>query len=277
VSEQGPPDSGDPPGRGWDPPDPAWGPPAGGGPPGGPPPPREDPPAWRPSGGDEPPGEGTEGEPASPGSPDTEGGSEPPGSPGTEGGPVPGGGTGTEGGQAGWPPHQPPPAPPPYGSPPGGHQAPPYGSTPGGHQAPPYGQPPAGQYGSPQYGQPGRPPYGAAPYGYHVGHVAETNGKATTSLVLGIVGIVVCPIICSIPALVLGYQARTEIDDSHGRQTGRGNAVAGIVLGWIGVALYGVLFVIFLIAALVDGGTSGDYDEYPGLALAAAGLRPLLG
>ena len=36
-----------------------------------------------------------------------------------------------------------------------------------------------------------------------------TNGKATGALVLGICGLVVCPLICSIVAVVLGYQART--------------------------------------------------------------------
>jgi hypothetical protein len=40
----------------------------------------------------------------------------------------------------------------------------------------------------------------------------------------------------SILALVFGYVAKKQIDRSGSRQTGRGMAVAGIVLGWVGVA-----------------------------------------
>lgn len=38
-------------------------------------------------------------------------------------------------------------------------------------------------------------------------------------------------------ALVFGYRARREIRDSAGRKTGAGLATAGIVLGWIGLAV----------------------------------------
>jgi len=86
----------------------------------------------------------------------------------------------------------------------------------------------------------------------------ESNGKAITALVLGICGILVCPVLLSIPALILGYQARGEIDRSGGRQSGRGMAVAGIVLGWIGVVL-GVLGIIVVVLALL-GASEFDFD-----------------
>lgn len=54
------------------------------------------------------------------------------------------------------------------------------------------------------------------------------------SLVLGIVWLMD---LGSILALVFGYIAKEQTDRSGGRQTGRGMAVAGIVLGWVGVAL----------------------------------------
>jgi formate-dependent nitrite reductase membrane component NrfD len=38
-------------------------------------------------------------------------------------------------------------------------------------------------------------------------------------------------------ALVLGYQARRQINKSAGRQTGSNLATAGIILGWIGIAI----------------------------------------
>jgi hypothetical protein len=81
-----------------------------------------------------------------------------------------------------------------------------------------------------------------------------TSGSATAALVLGICGLVVCPLICSILALVFGYQARGEIDESGGRIGGRSSAVAGIVLGWVGVGLC-VAFVAFFVLLI---GLSSD-------------------
>jgi hypothetical protein len=57
---------------------------------------------------------------------------------------------------------------------------------------------------------------------------------AIAAMVLGIVWIYG---IGSILALVFGYSAKGQIDASGGRETGRGMAVAGIVLGWVGLGL----------------------------------------
>ena len=69
---------------------------------------------------------------------------------------------------------------------------------------------------------------------------------------LGILGLVFCPLICSVLALVFGYQARNEIDGSGGRIGGRGNATAGIVLGWIGVVIC-ALFLILIVIGIACG------------------------
>jgi hypothetical protein len=72
---------------------------------------------------------------------------------------------------------------------------------------------------------------------------------------------VICSPICSPLALVYGYRARREIDASGGRVGGRGQAVAGIVMGWIGLGL--LLLGILLIAALVVFGLAvGDSTTY---------------
>jgi hypothetical protein len=84
-----------------------------------------------------------------------------------------------------------------------------------------------------------------------------SSGKATAALVLGILGLVFCPLICSVLALVFGYQSRREIDASGGRLSGRGNATAGVVLGWIGVALCLIFLVLLVIGLLVGDSTSG--------------------
>ncbi|MFL5688444.1 MAG: DUF4190 domain-containing protein, partial [Chloroflexota bacterium] len=77
----------------------------------------------------------------------------------------------------------------------------------------------------------------------------STNGMAIASMVLGIVW--VCGI-GSILALIFGYIARRQIRDSMGAQGGDGMAIAGIVLGWIGVAT----FAVFLVVGIVNSGNS---------------------
>ena len=75
------------------------------------------------------------------------------------------------------------------------------------------------------------PPPAGYPDRYLGAPTASTNGFAVASLVLGILGPIMC--ICWILALVFGYVARKQIDESNGRQTGRGMAIAGITLGWV--------------------------------------------
>jgi hypothetical protein len=83
-----------------------------------------------------------------------------------------------------------------------------------------------------QYGGPVQPHYGGP---------TQTNGLAIAAMVLGILWLYW---IGSILALVFGYVAKKQIDESGGRQSGRGMAIAGIVLGWIGVAAL-ALFAVF--------------------------------
>jgi len=71
---------------------------------------------------------------------------------------------------------------------------------------------------------------------------AVTNGYAIASLVLGIVWLWW---LGSVLALVFGHAARNQINASGGRQTGEGLAIAGIVLGWIGIATF-VWFALIL-------------------------------
>jgi len=80
----------------------------------------------------------------------------------------------------------------------------------------------------------------------------KTNGFAIASLVLGIIWIYA---VGSILALVFGYMAKKQIDESGGRESGRGMAVAGIVLGWIGVG--GVILILIIVA--IGASSSSHY------------------
>jgi hypothetical protein len=88
--------------------------------------------------------------------------------------------------------------------------------------------------------------------GYQWQPSPPTTGSATAALILGICGIVLCPLILSVPALIFGYKARGEIERSGGRIGGGGMALAGIILGWIGTAL-GVLFLLLVVVGMSTG------------------------
>ena len=70
--------------------------------------------------------------------------------------------------------------------------------------------------------------------------LSRTNKKASWSLGLGIASMLFG--FLAIPALILGYKAKREITASRSR--GYDMAIAGIVLGWIGLAF--VVLVIIL-------------------------------
>ena len=76
----------------------------------------------------------------------------------------------------------------------------------------------------------------------------RTSGLAIASLALGVIGFFAVPLVASVLAIVLGRSAEREIarDPSLG---GDGLARAGVVLGWIGVAL--VLGALFFFGVLV--------------------------
>ena len=128
---------------------------------------------------------------------------------------------------------------------------PPSGDQPGSWQQPGQpSQPAQDPYAQPQYGAP--QPYGQAPQapGYPMAY-APDHPKATTSLVLGILGIVICGIIAPF-AWRMGKRTVAEIDASQGQLGGRGSAQAGYILGLIGTILLG-LGLLFAVGAVVLG------------------------
>jgi hypothetical protein len=76
---------------------------------------------------------------------------------------------------------------------------------------------------------------------------------AVASLVLGIIWLFW---VGSILALVFGYVGKGQIDRSGGAQSGRGLAIAGIVLGWVGVGTLVLTIVLAIIGSLNDSGSS---------------------
>lgn len=95
-------------------------------------------------------------------------------------------------------------------------------------------------------------PYQPGPYGGPGGY-AQPHPQGTTVLVLGILGLVVCPIV-SIFGLVQGNRALREIDANPMAYNNRQSVTIGRVLSIVALALYGALIVVYgiiLIIALV--------------------------
>jgi uncharacterized membrane protein YjgN (DUF898 family) len=76
--------------------------------------------------------------------------------------------------------------------------------------------------------------------------VAPTEDKAIISLVLGILALVSFSILAGIPAIILGRMSRNNIRASAGRLSGEGMATAGIVMGWVSIALAGLAVLVVL-------------------------------
>jgi hypothetical protein len=94
------------------------------------------------------------------------------------------------------------------------------------------------------------PPPEAGGYGYAA---PQTNQKALWSMILGILSIVACGLLAGVPALILGSSAKKEIAAAQGAQTGEGMATAGVILGWISVAI-SVVVLLFFVGGVASGG-----------------------
>ena len=74
----------------------------------------------------------------------------------------------------------------------------------------------------------------------------KDSTMAIISLISGICAYIFLPFIGSLAAIILGHLAKKEIRESNGTITGNGMATAGLVLGYIQLALI-VLIIIGII------------------------------
>ena len=99
----------------------------------------------------------------------------------------------------------------------------------------PYQQP----YQQPVYQQPYQQPVYQQPYP-QIGIPVPGNGKATASLILGILGILFPTLILSVIGIVLGVQARNIMPEGT---PGRGKATAGLICSVIGCVWSGIVLI----------------------------------
>jgi len=87
-----------------------------------------------------------------------------------------------------------------------------------------------------------------------VGNQPKTSGLAITSLVLGILGLVLL-LACigplfAIPGVICGHMAYSRIKRSGGAMTGSGMALGGLITGYVTIAL-GVLLIPMMAAIAI--------------------------
>lgn len=126
----------------------------------------------------------------------------------------------------------------------------PGGSNPTGYGPSPHSPaPPAYPAAPPSYGTPpapGMPGY-PAPQGYG-GYPAQpkTNTLAIVSLISSIAGLIIVPFIGSLVGVITGHLSLSQLKSSA--ESGRGMALAGTIVGWVGLALT-IIGIIVLVAA----------------------------
>ncbi|MDT5040587.1 MAG: hypothetical protein QOE51_1572 [Actinoplanes sp.] len=97
---------------------------------------------------------------------------------------------------------------------------------------------------------PAVPHYQPAPTpGPYAPFIRPTSGKATASMVFGIIGFFAfCTVVPSIIAVVCGHFALAETRD--GDRGGHGQAVAGLILGYLVVVPVLVWYAIMILSAI---------------------------
>jgi len=100
-------------------------------------------------------------------------------------------------------------------------------------QLPPANQPPP----------PGAPYYGQPVVVYNQG----TNGLAVFSGLAGILSWFRCPFVGAIAAVITGHIALADLGRSP--RPGRGWALTGVILGYLHLAVYGLIVVLLMLGA----------------------------
>lgn len=100
----------------------------------------------------------------------------------------------------------------------------------------------------------------------------RTSSLAVVALVAGILAWTFAPFLGAIVAIITGSMARNEIRTSGGELTGDGFAVAGLILGWVGLlfSFCGFCFLGLCLPFSICGAILGSTPDF-------YGTIPLLG
>jgi DNA-directed RNA polymerase subunit RPC12/RpoP len=82
--------------------------------------------------------------------------------------------------------------------------------------------------------------------------VSATSAAAVWSFVLSLLSIFCLGMLTGIPAIICGHVAVSNINRSRGTLTGKGLAIAGLVIGYLSVFAWLIYFFLFGGLALLD-------------------------
>lgn len=95
------------------------------------------------------------------------------------------------------------------------------------------------------------------PQQLNVSEPPPTNGKSIAALVLGILAVAI-PYIGLILGIIAIVYAKKSLNEIKMRgENGRGMAIAGLVCGIVGTALYAIIIIIVIIAVLTVSSMGG--------------------
>ncbi len=141
--------------------------------------------------------------------------------------------------------------------------------------------PPQAPAPDPRYAPHHEAPHGAFPgypdvyrygYGHPFGPPAPSDSKAVLSLVLGILSLFTCAL-TAIPAVILGFSAKSDIRRAGGLSSGSGLATGGIIAGLFAMAMAMVtvgLVVLGIVAGARTSAHSPSATRHPAHAAPAA-------
>lgn len=144
--------------------------------------------------------------------------------------------------------------------PPPSEPAPPPTGPPRSQEPQPPGPPPQAPYE--QTSQPPQPQQFVPP-GSQQPASPKTHAGAVWALVLGILGIVLCPGILSIPAIVVGRISEKTIEESGGWYEGGGMAKAGWIMGIVGTVFAVLILFLVTVPFLLGEGFEGGPPSPP--------------
>ena len=105
------------------------------------------------------------------------------------------------------------------------------------------------------------PPFPPGPAAPAYASQPPTHPRAVTSLVLGILSLVLCGFFTGIPAIILGRRAQEDIRASNGTLGGDGLALAGIITGAISVVVTGLATLLVVVVVIFGGVVHSVFEQ----------------
>ena len=83
----------------------------------------------------------------------------------------------------------------------------------------------------------------------------KDSSLAVASLVTGILGWTIVPLLGSIAAIITGHLAKKEINESQGTLSGDSMATAGLIMGYVQLGFVVIAAIVAIILMVIAGST----------------------